>query len=178
MRGSWWLSCFTTFTRTGLARKQRRRYRQACWIVQEHTTGSQEQETETFWEAAGDFSVEPNTGSIGGLFWDCALHLPVVGKSCLMQGTPCPDKATDLPRKARSARASATGPPGAVWWLCGAHRQRRGALLSTLRQQGGEGREARTGRPPGSWAQRPAGGALLSASVKCLLEFLSVRDRS
>src|SRR5881296_2878003 len=90
--------------------------RQACWIVQEHATGSQEQETETFREAAGDFSVEPNTGSIGDLFWDRAPHLPVVGKSCLMQGTPCPDKAADMPRKARSARASATGPPGAVWW--------------------------------------------------------------
>src|SRR6266568_2196670 len=65
MRGSWWLSCFTTFTRSGLARKQRSS--QACWIVQEHTTGSQEQETETFWEAA---SVEPNTGGTGSLFWD------------------------------------------------------------------------------------------------------------
>ena len=52
--------------------------RQACWIVQEHTTGSQEQETETFWEAAGDFSVEPNTGGTGGLFWGRAPRLPVV----------------------------------------------------------------------------------------------------
>ena len=124
--------------------------RQACWIVQEHTTGSQVQETETFWEAAGDFSVEPNTGGPEGPFWDRTPYLPVVGKLCLMQGTPCPDKAVDMPRKARSARASATVHRVRYGGCSAPHCQRRGTLPPTPRQQGGEGREARTGRPRGS----------------------------